>query len=147
MSQYPNKVCLFAGDYAPEGWLPCNGKNGAPNLPPLTYELQGYNGKYQQKIQYIYRDANFPDEQYDLLIGLIIPFAGSFAPEYTLFCQGQKLKITDNQALFSVIGAKFGGDYTREFGLPNIPPILNTGSNKTPINYSIILQGAYPMRS
>lgn len=35
-------------------------------------------------------------------------------------CQGQLLKISDYEALFSVIGVKYGGDGVSTFGVPNL---------------------------
>lgn len=35
-------------------------------------------------------------------------------------CNGQILEVTDNQALFSLLGVKYGGNGTTTFGLPNL---------------------------
>ncbi len=53
-------------------------------------------------------------------IGEIRMFAGSFAPVGWLFCQGQLLPISENEALFQLIGTTYGGDGQETFGLPNI---------------------------
>ncbi len=42
-------------------------------------------------------------------IGGIIAFAGSVAPEHTLFCDGASYSTDDYPALFAVIGYTFGG--------------------------------------
>jgi microcystin-dependent protein len=52
-------------------------------------------------------------------IGEIRMFAGNFAPEGWAFCEGQKLKIKEHTALFSIIGATYGGDARTTFALPD----------------------------
>ncbi|MEO2106505.1 MAG: tail fiber protein, partial [Actinomycetota bacterium] len=43
-------------------------------------------------------------------LGEIIIFAGNFAPRGFAFCEGQILQISQNQALFSLLGTMYGGD-------------------------------------
>ncbi len=47
-------------------------------------------------------------------------FAGNFAPKGWAFCNGQLLPISQNTALFSLIGTYYGGDGRTNFGLPNL---------------------------
>lgn len=47
-------------------------------------------------------------------------FAGNFAPRNWAFCEGQLLPISQNQALFSVIGTIYGGDGRTTFALPDL---------------------------
>ncbi len=53
-------------------------------------------------------------------IGEIRIFALNFAPLDWAFCNGQVMNITQNQALFAVLGNTFGGDGRNTFGLPNL---------------------------
>ncbi|MFX0557709.1 phage tail protein [Maribacter sp. CXY002] len=53
-------------------------------------------------------------------IGQIILFAGNFAPRNWAFCNGQLLAISQNTALFSIIGTTYGGDGRTTFGLPDL---------------------------
>lgn len=53
-------------------------------------------------------------------LGQIMLFAGNFAPTGWMFCEGQLLRITDNQALFSVLGVTYGGDGRTTFALPDL---------------------------
>jgi microcystin-dependent protein len=46
-------------------------------------------------------------------------FGGNFAPSGWATCDGQILPITQNTALFSIVGTNFGGNGTTNFGLPN----------------------------
>ena len=47
-------------------------------------------------------------------------FAGNFAPRGWAFCDGQLLPISNNTALFSLIGTTYGGDGRSTTALPNL---------------------------
>src|SRR3954466_14734912 len=47
-------------------------------------------------------------------------FAFNFAPTGWAFCDGQILPISQNTALFSLLGTTYGGDGKSTFALPNI---------------------------
>jgi microcystin-dependent protein len=47
-------------------------------------------------------------------------FAGNFAPAGWLFCEGQELSISENDALFILIGTTYGGDGEETFNLPDL---------------------------
>lgn len=47
-------------------------------------------------------------------------FAGNFAPRGWAFCDGQLLPISQNTALFSLIGTTYGGDGRSTTALPNL---------------------------
>lgn len=53
-------------------------------------------------------------------LGEIRMFGGNFAPVGWLLCQGQVLPISENEALFTLIGTTYGGDGQNTFGLPNL---------------------------
>jgi len=53
-------------------------------------------------------------------VGEIRMFAGSYAPRGWLLCNGQILPIAQYQALFSILGAMYGGDGHTNFALPNL---------------------------
>ena len=53
-------------------------------------------------------------------IGEIRLFAGSFAPRGWALCDGQRLPIAQNQALFALLGTTYGGDGRVDFGLPDL---------------------------
>ena len=54
------------------------------------------------------------------LMGSVILFAGTFAPEGWAKCDGQLLAITNHQALFSLLGTTYGGDGRTTFALPDL---------------------------
>ncbi len=56
----------------------------------------------------------------DPFIAEIRIFAGNFAPRSWAFCDGQLLPISQNTALFSLIGTTYGGDGRTTTGLPNL---------------------------
>ncbi len=47
-------------------------------------------------------------------------FAGNFAPLGWAFCNGQLLPISQNTALFALLGTTYGGDGKTTFGLPDL---------------------------
>lgn len=47
-------------------------------------------------------------------------FGGNFAPRNWAFCDGQILPISQNTALFSIVGTFYGGDGESTLGLPNL---------------------------
>lgn len=53
-------------------------------------------------------------------IGEIRMFGGNFAPLGWAFCDGQSLEISQNNVLFSVLGATYGGDGQTTFNLPDL---------------------------
>lgn len=56
----------------------------------------------------------------DPFIAEIRMFAGNFAPRGWAFCNGQLLPISQNTALFSLLGTTYGGDGRSTFALPNL---------------------------
>jgi len=53
-------------------------------------------------------------------VGEIRMFAGNFAPRGWAFCDGQLLPISQNTALFSLIGTTYGGDGRSTTALPDL---------------------------
>lgn len=53
-------------------------------------------------------------------IAQIVFFGGNFAPRGWAFCEGQLLAISQNTALFSLLGTTYGGDGRTTFGLPDL---------------------------
>jgi microcystin-dependent protein len=56
----------------------------------------------------------------DSFIGEIRIFAGNYAPAGWALCNGQLLPISQNTALFSILGTTYGGNGQTTFGLPNL---------------------------
>src|SRR3954447_19768884 len=53
-------------------------------------------------------------------VGEIRMFAGNFAPAGWAMCAGQLMPISENDALFNLIGTTYGGDGQSTFGLPDL---------------------------
>ena len=53
-------------------------------------------------------------------LGEIRMFGFNFAPSGWAFCNGQLLPISQNTALFSLLGTTYGGNGTSTFALPNL---------------------------
>jgi len=54
-------------------------------------------------------------------------FGFNFPPKGWAFCDGQLLPISQNTALFSLLGTNYGGDGKSTFGLPNIQGMAVVG--------------------
>ena len=79
----------------------------------------------------------------DEYLGVIKLFAINFVPIGYLPCDGREMEITQNHALYALIGNQFGGDKNRSFKLPDLrgkEPLANT-------HYMICVQGIFPTRS
>jgi microcystin-dependent protein len=59
-------------------------------------------------------------------------FAGNFAPRGYQLCQGQLLAISQNAALFSILGTTYGGNGTSTFGLPDLRGRMPVGQGNGP---------------
>jgi microcystin-dependent protein len=58
----------------------------------------------------------------------IVPF--NFAPTGWTFCDGQLMPISQNTALFSLLGTVYGGDGKSTFALPNMQGSCGVGSGQ-----------------
>lgn len=65
-------------------------------------------------------------------IGEIRLFAGNFAPKNWNFCDGSILSITQNAALFSILGVTYGGNGQTTFGLPDLRSRVAIGAGQGP---------------
>jgi microcystin-dependent protein len=64
----------------------------------------------------------------DPFVAEIRIFAGNFAPKGWAMCNGQLMPISQNTALFSLLGTTYGGDGKSNFALPNL-------QGRVPIHY------------
>ncbi len=61
----------------------------------------------------------------DQFIAEIRIFAANFAPKGWAFCNGQIMSISQNTALFSLLGTTYGGNGTSTFALPQLSRTLS----------------------
>ena len=59
-------------------------------------------------------------------------FAGTFAPRNWAFCAGQLLSISQNTALFSILGTTYGGNGQTTFALPDFRGRVSVGTGQGP---------------
>ena len=79
----------------------------------------------------------------EAFIGQILTFAGSYAPQGWLACDGSVQSIQDYDALFTLIGTTYGGDGASTFGLPNLSGrvAIHQGTGASGTTYLLGFQG------
>ncbi len=72
-------------------------------------------------------------------LGEIRLFAGEAVPQGWLACDGSNLPVQQNQALFSLLGNRFGGNGTTNFNLPDLRGrvMVGQGASKTGTSYIV----------
>ena len=65
-------------------------------------------------------------------IGEIRMFAGTFAPRTWAFCNNQIISISQNTALFSILGTTYGGNGQTTFALPDFRGRVAVGTGTGP---------------
>ncbi len=80
------------------------------NMQPFT------TVNYVIALQGIYPSRNAAEP----FIGEIMLFAGNFAPKGWATCDGQLMAISQNTALFSLLGTTYGGNGQTTFALPDL---------------------------
>lgn len=73
----------------------------------------------------------------DCYIGTVALWSAQLIPHGWLPCDGRLLVVNQNQALFSLIGTKFGGDGVANFALPNYNARAPVGSGSRPTDYPV----------
>jgi len=93
-----------------------------PTSIPTSYALLAYESSTKEII-------SIPSST-SRIVGSIIMFGGTTAPDGWLFCDGASYLKTSYPTLFAVIGIKFGGDSTN-FSLPNMAERFARGPAST----------------
>jgi microcystin-dependent protein len=158
---YIGQILLFAFNYAPIGWVECKGQivNKAQNtalfsllgskfggdgvstfgLPNLENASPIPGAKY-----YIAMNGYYPSKDSGIYgsIGTIALFPYNFTPGDWAYCDGTIMNVnSNNTALFSLLGANYGGDGSNTFAIPNLQ---NASPIKNDIKYYICVNGIYP---
>jgi microcystin-dependent protein len=71
-------------------------------------------------------------QQTDVFLGQIVLLPFNFAPVGFALCQGQILPISQNTALFALLGTQYGGDGKTTFALPNLQGRVALGFGQGP---------------
>jgi Phage Tail Collar Domain len=83
--------------------------------------------------------------QVEPFVGQVQTFAFNFCPVGWLPLDGRLIPITQNTALFSLLGTSYGGDGRSNFALPKWGPIFT--ANGATLLLCIATQGVFPSRS
>lgn len=79
----------------------------------------------------------------EYFLGQILLLPYDFNVRYLAHCDGRSIQISENEALFSLLSDKYGGDGRTYFKLPDL-----RGAEPVPgLCYHIVMQGTYPSRS
>ncbi len=63
-------------------------------------------------------------------LGDIVLFAGNYAPQGWMLCDGQTLQIQQYAALFSLLGVSYGGNGAQTFALPDLRGRMPLGAGQ-----------------
>ena len=81
----------------------------------------------------------------DPFLGEIQAFGFNFCPHGWAPLNGQLLSISENTALFALLGTTYGGNGTTNFALPTAKPVFTaTGA---PFTQCIAMFGVFPSRN
>jgi microcystin-dependent protein len=87
------------------------------------------NKFYILLLLFLFAKPIFAQEQF---VGEIRLFANNFAPKGWARCEGQLLPISQNTALFSLLGTTYGGDGRTTFALPDLRDRMAVGAGQGP---------------
>ena len=82
----------------------------------------------------------------DPFLGEIRALGFNFAPRGWAQCDGQLMQISQNTALFSLLGTTYGGDGRTTFALPDLRKSGIPAGPGISVPYCIALQGIFPSR-
>lgn len=77
---------------------------------------------------------------YDVL-GMIVGFAGVYAPRYWAYCDGQQVSAASDPAYVKLVGDTFGGDGANNAATPNLANFPTR--NKAPVRKIINVNGSF----
>jgi microcystin-dependent protein len=96
------------------------------------------NKYYLILIFFLFVKSVFAQDQF---VGEIRLFTCNFAPKGWAKCEGQLLPISQNTALFSILGTTYGGDGKTTFALPDLRDRMAIGFGQGPgLSYVVLGQ-------
>jgi microcystin-dependent protein len=81
------------------------------------------------------------------ILGQIQLFPFGFAPRGWAPCEGQIIPVSENQALFALLGDTYGGDGRSNFGIPDLRNAVPIVTIYQKMWYCISMDGTFPQRS
>lgn len=79
-------------------------------------------------------------------LGQIELFAINFQPSGWIPCDGRLMDVRYNQALFALLGNRFGGDGINNFAVPDLRTSMFASQYDVKIRYYICTNGIWPQR-
>ena len=79
----------------------------------------------------------------EAFIGSITLVGFNFAMRNYVLCGGQIMAISENQALYSLMGTTYGGDGRTSFGIPDLKGRVPIGTGTPPGGYPSVIGGMY----
>ncbi len=80
----------------------------------------GFSGLLSLTIFFMLVSSGYVQAQPEPFVGEVRMFAGNFAPQGWLFCDGSLLSIANYEVLYTLIGTTYGGDGQQTFALPDL---------------------------
>jgi Domain of unknown function (DUF4157)/Phage Tail Collar Domain len=114
----------------------------SPVIRNLSQDYHETAIQEQKALDEIVAESGDDDMPY---LGEIRLFPYEFVPVDWVVCDGSVLQIEQHKALFSLLGAAYGGDGQSNFALPNLAVPFEAGQNQG--HYCIAVRGVYPPRS
>lgn len=74
----------------------------------------------------------------DELLCTVKLFSGIFVPRGYMECNGQLLPVNQYQAVYALLGNRYGGNYPSTFALPKLTPPIEG------VKYIICVEGVFP---
>ncbi len=109
-----------------------------------TLKLPNLQGKAPSEFRYLMctqgDDPSFPNAR-SPFVGELFLLPYETTSEWLLPCNGRRIEIRQNPALYSLLGNNFGGDSTTFF---NLPDLQSAAPEK--FNYYIAVSGMFPTR-
>lgn len=157
------EVRMFPYTFVPGDWLKLNGQQLSASAYPELYFLTGSATDTGSSSTFtlpslasplpntpiffavspnsggVQSGNNIGNGTGDEYLGETIPFLSNMQSNW-LTANGASLPITQYQALYSLLGTRFGGDGSQRFGIPNIQ------SNPYGLHYYMVSTGIYPSR-
>lgn len=145
----PSNVIYMAADFCPEGSTSIHPRStlvklfGAflPNPLPGPIKEAEQEGRFLLPCQ-LNRSAGTGRERYLSEVFVVGP--GAACPSGSVAADGRTIRISDGQALFSLLGTNYGGDGRQTFAIPELAQ-KSAGRPGAPV-FCISLRGPFPSR-
>lgn len=139
------------GEPGPVGPMGLDGATGpvgptGPAGPPGPTGPEGPAGQDADLAGYFGTTAFASDGRsaVDCTIGEVRLSAATFG--YGMVADGRLLSISSYQALFSLLGTRYGGDGSTTFALPDLRDVAPKSRNGSSLNYFVCTDGVFPSR-